>query len=86
MQKRTRYQENIIKNYYRNRDALALQKLSEHVTELYLETGKARQRRWKHIVAALEKLEVPASRIQHLQQQDDPALLARLVEELMSRG
>lgn len=86
MSQRSNYQERIIRNYYQNQDALALQKLSEHITELYLSEGKARAQRWKHIVAALEKLKVPASRIEHLRQKDDPALLAKLVEELMARN
>lgn len=85
MAKRSSYQQSIIKNYYRNKDSLALQKLQEHVTELYLAEGKGRAQRWKHIVSALEKLEIPASRIEHLQKKDDPALLAKLVEELMAK-
>jgi hypothetical protein len=82
---RTSHQQRIIRNYYQNQDALALQKLSEHVSELYLAEGKARQQRWKFIVATLEKLKVPATRIKHLQEKDDPALLAKLVEELMAK-
>ena len=85
MAKRSSHQEKIIRNYYRNQDALALQKLSEHVSELYLAEGKARAQRWRFIVAALEKLEVPPSRIEHLRAKDDPALVAKLVEELMSK-
>ncbi len=83
---RTRYQERVIRNYYRNRRALALQKLGEHITELYLEQGAARRRRWGYIRRALEQLDVPKSRIEHLVQQDDPALLARLMQELQARG
>ncbi len=40
---RSRYQEKIIKNYYRNLDAIALQKAMEQVTELYLCEGKKRE-------------------------------------------
>lgn len=85
MPKHSKHQEKIIKNYYKNRDAIALQKLGEHVTELYLSEGKARDRRWGNIVGVLEKLKLPASRIEHLRKQDDPALLAKLVEELMGK-
>ena len=81
----TKHQQKIIKNYYDNRDAISLQRLSELVTELYLAEGKARARHWKNIVGALEKLGVKQSRIDRLVEQDDPALLARLVEELMAR-
>lgn len=86
MAERSKHQERIIRNYYQNQDAILLQKLGEHVTELYLAEGKARQRRWQSIVAALKKLKIPEARIQHLQQQDNPALLARLLEELLARS
>ncbi|QDU54478.1 hypothetical protein [Aeoliella mucimassa] len=81
----SKYQQNIIKRYYDNRDAVSLQRLSELVTELYLAEGKARERQWKYIVAALEKLEIKPDRIAHLREQDDPQLLAKLVEELMAQ-
>jgi hypothetical protein len=83
--KYSKYQQRIIKNYYENRDAISLQRLSELVTELYLSEGKARERQWKFIVAALEKLGLPAERIEHLRKKDDPRLLAKLVEELMAK-
>ena len=82
----TKHQQKIIKNYYDNRDAVGLQRLSELVTELYLAEGKARERQWKYIVGALEKLQIPPDRIAYLQQRDDPAMLARLVEELMAKS
>lgn len=81
----SKYQQNIIKNYYENREAISLQRLSELVTELYLAEGKARERHWKNIITALQKLGLPATRIEHLRQQDDPRLLAQLVEELMAQ-
>jgi len=85
MPERSKYQQNIIKNYYNNQETLLLQKLGEHVTELYLSEGKAREKRWKMIVAALQKLKIPASRIEHLEKSDDPALLAKLLEELLAK-
>ena len=84
-QKHTKYQQKIIKNYYENREAISLQRLSELVTELYLSEGKARERQWKFIVSALEKLKLPADRIEHLRKKDDPKLLAKLVEELLTK-
>ena len=85
MAERTRYQEKVIKRYYDNLDAIALARLGELVGELYLAEGKKRQTAWKRIVAALEKLKVPASRIEHLQKQDKPELVAQLVSELMNK-
>ena len=81
----TKYQQNIIKNYYENRDAISLQRLSELVTELYLAEGKGREKQWKYIVGVLGKIGLPADRIEHLRKKDDPKLLAELVEELMAK-
>lgn len=83
--KYSKHQQNIIRNYYENRESISLQRLSELVTELYLSEGKAREKQWKFIVSALQKLEIPADRIEHLRKQDNPALLAKLVEELMAK-
>ena len=81
---RSAYQHRVIRNYYKNRDAISLQRLSELVTELYLANGKQRAGVWKRITSALEKLGLKQDRIEHLQAQDSPELLAKLVEELMA--
>lgn len=81
----TKHQQGIIKRYYANRPAIELQKLGEWVTELYLAEGKKRQRLWQSVKASLEKLEVPAGRIQHVLEQADPAVLATLVKELQAQ-
>ena len=81
----SKYQQNIIKNYYENRESISLQRLSELVTELYLAEGKGREKQWKYIIGALEKLELPKDRIEHLRKKDDPRLLAELVEELLAK-
>lgn len=85
MAERSKYQDKIIKNYYQNRDAIALQRLGELVTELYLAEGKARERHWKNIVSVLEKLKIPPERIAHLEKQNSPALVAKLLEELLAK-
>ncbi len=81
----SKYQQNIIKNYYQNQGAILLQRLGEQVTELYLAEGKARSKRWKDITKILEKLKVPAARIENLHKRDDPASLAKLLEELLAQ-
>jgi len=78
----TPHQQKIIKRYYENLDSLSLQKLAEQVSDLYLASGKKRLTVWKNIEASLLKLKVPQSRIDHLKQQDNPALVADLVKEL----
>lgn len=82
----SKYQQRIIKNYYDNREAISLQRLSELVTDLYLAEGKARATKWKQVTAALEKLGLSEDRIEHLRKQDNPALLAKVVEEMMEKG
>lgn len=82
---RTPYQEGIIRRYYENRDAIMLQKLGDMIGDLYLSAGKARQRLWKRIEAALRNLNVPEARIAHLVKTDNPEYLARLYEELQNR-
>lgn len=82
----TPYQDKIIRRYYDNQGALKLQRLAELVGELYLATGKKREKAWKDIAAALVVLEVPQTRIDHLRKQDNPALVAELVKELEGKG
>ncbi len=85
MARHSAYQQNIIKNYYKNRDAISLQRLQEMVTDLYLAEGKKRAQQWKRLVGHLEKLGLKPDRIRYLVEKDDPALIAKLVEELMAK-
>jgi len=78
----TPYQQKIIRRYYHNQDAIQRQRLAELVTELYLSEGTKRQKTWQSAAAAMKKLGVPQSRIDHLVQKDDPALVAQVVKEL----
>ncbi|NOZ41447.1 MAG: hypothetical protein GXP24_14660 [Planctomycetes bacterium] len=82
----SKHQQKIISNYYNNREAISLQRLSELVTDLYLAEGKARETKWKQAVGALEKLGLKPDRIAKLRKQDNPALLAKVVEEMMAEG
>lgn len=85
MEKRTRYQEKAIRNYYQNREEIALQRLQELVTELYLAEGKAREKHWKHIVTHLEALDVKPAQIENLRSKDNPALIASFLNSLMKK-
>jgi len=78
----TPYQQKIIKRYYGNQDTVQRQRLAELVTELFLSEGGKRQRTWKTAAAAMQRLGVPQSRIDHVVKQNDPALLAQVVKEL----
>ena len=80
----TPYQDKIIKNYYKNRDTLMWQKLSELATELYLAEGKKRAQLWKRVEAALKNLKIPDDRIKHILASDSPAIVASLVQNEIS--
>lgn len=76
------YQQKVIKRYYDNRDQIDEQKLSELVTSLYLATPKQAAKRWETAEKLLERLDVPESRIEHIMNKKDPAILATVVEDL----
>lgn len=84
MAERSKYQQNVIKNYYENRENISLQRCQELVTELYLTEGKKREKHWKSLALHLEKLEVKQATIDHLIAQDDPKLIAEFVQNLAS--
>lgn len=82
MENFTRAQQGIIKRYYKNIDAIQLQRLADLVGELYLSEGKKLERAWKAVAATLEKLEVPATHIAHILKEAKPELVAGVVKEL----
>ena len=83
MGKQSKFQQKAIKNYYQNREAIALQRVQELVTELYLSEGKKRQQHWKTLSTHLGKLQVKQPVIDHLIEQDNPELVAHLLKTLM---
>lgn len=78
------YQQNVIKRYYENRDAIDDQRLSELVTNLYLAEGKKQAKMWESAEQIMTRMELPQSRIDHVMKSKDPAVLARVVEELQN--
>jgi hypothetical protein len=85
MAKRTAHQDKIIRRYYENQDDIMLQKLGELVSDLYLAEGKAKERVWGRITAALTNLKIPETQIQHLVKADNPMLVANLLKELLEK-
>jgi hypothetical protein len=82
----SKHQQNIIRNFYDNRESIALQKLQENVTDLYLAEGKKRQAVWKRIVGHLEKLGISQKEIDHVVAEDNPVLVANIVERVLGRS
>ena len=82
MPDRSKFQSKVIKNYYNNRENIAIQRLQELVTELYLTEGKKRKQNWKHVETHLLKMDVKQATIDHLIEQDNPELVATLIKKL----
>lgn len=80
----TKYQQKVIKNYYDNKDNIALQRVQELVTDLYLAEGKKREKVWESLESNLGKLNVKADTIAHLKKQNKPELVAQLVQKLVN--
>ena len=78
----TPYQTEVIKRYYKNREGMAAQKLSELTTELFLAEGKKRQQIWKRISSALSHLGVESEKIEQMVIADDPVRLAEFLKRL----
>jgi hypothetical protein len=86
MPKRSNYQDRVIRNYYKNRDAILVQRLGEMVTDLFLAEGQAKARLWKRVAETLEKLKIPKERVRHLVSSDNPTLVANVLKELLDKS
>ena len=82
----TPYQEKVVKRFYKNRDRIAEQRLGELVSEIYLAEGKKRERLWENAANALAQVGMPQSRIDHILEARDPALLAVVMKELQGKA
>jgi hypothetical protein len=79
------YQKKVISRYYENRDQIDEQRLSELVTNLYLATGeKQKVKLWKSAEDTMTRMKLPTTRIAHILEKQDPALLAEVVKDLTS--
>lgn len=80
MENYTRYQQNVIKNYYQNRENVSFQRVQELLTDLYLSEGKKKEKVWESIFSHLEKMGLPADQVEHLRAQKKPELIAQLIQ------
>ena len=79
------YQRKVIARFYDNREQIDEQKLGELVTSLYLAEGeKKRSRLWDQAANIMTRLKVPESRIRHVVDSNDAALLAAVVSDLQA--
>ena len=81
------YQQDVISRYYQNLDTIALGRLQELVTELYLAEGKAKQDRlWERVEKAMVKLKIKPAIIEHILSKRDVTILARNIEDWLKAG
>ena len=79
----TPYQQGIIKRFYEHRDTLAIQKLAEIVSDLYVATSEAKIKRgWGRVRKQLLAAGVHQHQADALVDDQDLGALARIVGEL----
>lgn len=81
----TKFQQNAIKNFYDNRESIALQRAQELVTELYLSEGKKLQKNWDAVILHLSKLNVDKKTLDHLRKEAKPELVASLITKMLNK-
>lgn len=77
----SKHQQSIIKNYYKNRDDVSLQRAQELLTELYLAEGKKLEKAWESLFTNLERIGIPADQLEHLKKERKPELIAKWLEK-----
>ncbi len=83
----SQYQKDVISNYYQNLDTIALQKLSELVSELYLaDTDTKRDRLWQRANKAMLNLKIPPDIIRHIMTKKDVSVLAKNLNDWLARS
>lgn len=76
----SQHQKGIIKRFYEHRDTLALQKLAETVSNLYLEDNPGKRKRaWKSVHAQLLAAGVDAKTAEEIVNDEDLGAVAKIV-------
>lgn len=79
----TPYQKGVIRRYYEHSETLALQKLGEIVSDLYLaDAPQKRKKLWARVEKALMKLDCPVERREMVLESQDLEALAGLLSDL----
>jgi hypothetical protein len=77
------YQKGIVRRYYSNLDTIALQKLAEAATELYLtKDPKKLAKIWESVAKALPKVVEDRAEVEKIIASRDVKLLAEVVNDL----
>ena len=79
----TGYQQGIIKRYYENKDDINTQKLGEIISDLYLETNAAKQKRlWSSAETALINLGANKEQVTKIVTERNLGALAKMAEKI----
>jgi len=82
MPNHSRHQKKIIQRYYEHRDDIALARLAEIVSELYLvESDRKRDQLWKRVEQAMTAMKVPPATMARILKRREPETLARYIRE-----
>jgi hypothetical protein len=77
------YQRGVIKRYYEHRDTIAVHKLAETISNLYLEKNKARETTlWEAAYNLMQQAGVPINQACVIVEDRDIDGLAKIVSEL----
>lgn len=83
----TNHQLGIISNYYDHLDTIMLAKLGELVSELYLaDSDKKRDRLWKRVAQAMDKLKVPDAITNHILAERNVETLAKHLQDWLKHA
>jgi hypothetical protein len=76
------FQRKVINDYYRNIDKIALTRLQELVTEIFLaDNPQKKTKLWQQVALVLKKLNIPQQITEHILKQQDPQILAKNINE-----
>jgi hypothetical protein len=86
-QEHSAFQKKIISRYYENLDTIALTKLQELVTELYLaDTEAKKDKLWQRVQKAMVSIKVNPAIIKHLMEKKDIRILAQNLNEWLKKA
>lgn len=79
----TPYQKGVIRRYYEHSETLALQKLGEIVSDLYLTDAPQKKKKlWARVEKALVQLDCPVERREMVLESQNLKALAQLLSDL----
>ncbi len=79
----SRYQQGIVRRYYENRDSIAINKLAETVSDLYVETSKRKiDTAWRNAFKHMQAAGIHEHQAQAIVDDRDLGALAKVVQAL----